>query len=67
MRVKVNDGQDARFGLESEHPLVTSLILPGTRLNQSYSLVRPAVVPMDMTCDENVRYGVNHHVIFKFR
>ena len=62
--MQVDHRQDARFGLESQHPLEVSLILPCGAVNYGGALVVSNEVPMDVTGYENVRYYWNDQPVF---
>ena len=66
MRVQIDYSEDAGLGLESQHPLVIGLVLPGTAVNQIHPLVHLRVMTMHMAGDEDVWNISNHHSVLGF-
>ena len=67
MRVQIDDCQDARLGLEPQHTLVVSLILPGRTVYHRGSFVVADVVPMHVTSHEDIRDSRDNHSILWLR
>ena len=66
MRVQVDNGQNARFWLETQHSLIIGSILPGNTVNQIDTLVILNVVAMNVTCHEDIGY-FDDQSVFGFR
>ena len=67
MRVQIDHSEDAGLGLESEHPLIVGLVLPGTAVNQIHTLVGLRMVTVNVAGDEDVGNFLNDESVFRFR
>ena len=67
MRVQVDNGQNARFRLETQHSLIIGLILPCTTVNQIDTLVILNMVTMNVTGDEDIGNFLDDQSVFGFR
>ena len=66
MALQVDDGQHARLGLESQHPLVRCLILPRARADKRRASEINTLMAVNVTGDEDIRNVPDHQTILGF-
>ncbi len=67
MALEVHNGQHARFGLETEHSLVRSLVLPSAGLDEGGASEIRAFVAVDVAGDEDVGDFTDDQTVLGFR
>ena len=66
MALQVDDGQHARFRLESQHALVGCLVLPRARTDEGGSPEVNAFMPVNVAGDEDIGDFTNDQPVLRF-